>query len=95
MKVIEPATEQVLAELQEATVEDADTAVARAKAAYPAWRAVTPKDRANLMRRIAAAIDAHSEELARLEARSRRRFQLLRGSARAALRQDHPGRRRR
>ncbi len=70
LRVIEPATEQVLADLQEATVEDADKAVARAKAAYPAWKAVTPKDRANLMRRIAAAIDASSEELARLEARN-------------------------
>src|SRR5712664_2164298 len=70
LRVIEPATEQVLAELQEATVEDADMAVARAKAAYPAWRAVTPKDRANLMRRIAEAIAAHSEELARIEARN-------------------------
>jgi len=70
LKVIEPATEQVLAELQEATVEDADKAVARAKAAYPSWRAVSPKDRANLMRRLASAIAEHSEELARLEARN-------------------------
>src|SRR5260370_15103287 len=70
VRVIEPATEQVLAELQEATVEDADMAVARAKAAYPVRRAVPPKDRANLMRRIAGAIAAHSEELARIEARN-------------------------
>jgi len=70
LRVIEPATEQVLAELQEATVEDADQAVARAKAAYPAWKALNPKDRANLLRRIASAIDTHSEELARLEARN-------------------------
>ncbi len=60
LRVIEPATEQVLAELQDATVEEADQAVARAKAAYPAWKAVSPKDRANLLRRIAAAIDKHS-----------------------------------
>ena len=70
LSVMEPATEQVLAELQEATVEEADQAVARAKAAYPAWKALAPKDRANLMRRIASAIDKHSEELARLEARN-------------------------
>src|SRR6267378_3001973 len=70
LRVIEPATERVLAELQEATVEDADRAVARAKAAYPGWRAVSPKDRANLMRRIASAIAERSEELARLEARN-------------------------
>ena len=34
LKVIEPATEKVMTELAEATVEEA---VARAKAAYPAW----------------------------------------------------------
>ena len=68
--VIEPATEKVLAELTEASVEDADQAVARARAAYPAWKAVTPKDRAVIMRRIATAIDNHREELARLEARN-------------------------
>jgi betaine-aldehyde dehydrogenase len=67
---MEPATEKLLAELHEASVEEADAAVARAKAAYPAWKAVTPKDRANLMRRIASAIDKHREELAQLEARN-------------------------
>jgi acyl-CoA reductase-like NAD-dependent aldehyde dehydrogenase len=70
LKVMEPATERVLAELHEASVEEADAAVARAKAAFPAWKAVTPKDRANLMRRIAVAIDKHREELAQLEARN-------------------------
>jgi acyl-CoA reductase-like NAD-dependent aldehyde dehydrogenase len=70
LRVIEPATEQTLAELHEATVEEADEAVARAKAAYPAWKALNPKDRANLMRRIATAIGQHAEELARLEARN-------------------------
>jgi len=70
LKVIEPATEKVLAELTEASLEDADRAVAKAKAAFPAWKVVSPKDRANLMRRIASAIEKHAEELARLEARN-------------------------
>ena len=70
LRVIEPATEQVMAELHEATVEEADQAVERAKAAYPAWKAVSPKDRGNLMRRISAAIEKHAEDLARLEARN-------------------------
>ncbi|MGH7760237.1 MAG: aldehyde dehydrogenase family protein [Candidatus Dormibacteraceae bacterium] len=70
LRVIEPATEKVLAELHEATVEEADAAVARAKAAYPAWKAVSPKDRANLLRRIAAAVEKHLEELAQLESRN-------------------------
>ena len=70
VKVIEPATEKVLAEIAEATTEDADRAVAKAKAAFPAWRAVSPKDRAALLRRLAVAIDAHREQLAQLEARN-------------------------
>jgi len=70
VKVIEPATEEVLAEVAEAGVEDADRAVGRAKAAFPAWRAVSPGDRAKLLRRFAAAVADHSEDLARLEARN-------------------------
>jgi betaine-aldehyde dehydrogenase len=70
LRVIEPATEKVMAELHEATVEEADAAVARAKAAYPAWKAVNPKDRANLMRRIATALHENLEKLAQLEARN-------------------------
>ena len=70
MKVIEPATEKLLAEVAEASVDDADRAVARAKAAYPAWRAVTPFDRGQLLRRFAAAVEADAEKLAQLEARN-------------------------
>ena len=70
LKVIEPATEKVLAEVPEAGIEEADRAVARAKAAYPAWRAMAPKDRANLMRRLAAAVEREAEKLAVLEARN-------------------------
>src|SRR5438034_6755693 len=70
MKVIEPATEKVLAEIAEASVEDADRAVARAKAAYPAWRAVSPGDRAKLLRRFANAVADDAAKLAELEARN-------------------------
>jgi len=70
LRVIEPATERVIAELHEATVEEADAAVARAKAAYPAWKALSPKDRGNLLRRIASMVEKHLEELAQLESRN-------------------------
>ena len=70
LRVIEPATEQVLAQIHEAGIEDADQAVARAKAAFPAWRALTPRDRAGVLRRLAAAVESHAEELAQLEARN-------------------------
>jgi acyl-CoA reductase-like NAD-dependent aldehyde dehydrogenase len=70
MQVFEPATEQVLAELPRASAEDADAAIARAKTAFPAWRAVTPADRAKLLRRLAQTIEGSLEELATLEARN-------------------------
>ena len=70
MRVFEPATEQVLAELPRAGVEEADQAVARAKAAFPAWRDVSPGDRAKLLRRLARVLDGKVEELAQLEARN-------------------------
>jgi acyl-CoA reductase-like NAD-dependent aldehyde dehydrogenase len=70
LKVVEPATEGVLAELPHAGVEEADAAVARAREAFPAWRDVTPAARAALLRDVAAAVTAHAEELALLEARN-------------------------
>jgi acyl-CoA reductase-like NAD-dependent aldehyde dehydrogenase len=70
MQVLEPATEQVLAELPRADVEEVDEAIARAKAAFPAWRAVSPGDRAKLLRSLARVIEGKVEELAQLEARN-------------------------
>jgi acyl-CoA reductase-like NAD-dependent aldehyde dehydrogenase len=70
IEVVEPATEQVMAELPRAGAEEVDAAVARAKAAFPSWRAVAPADRAKLLRQLADAIEARHEELARLEARN-------------------------
>ncbi|MBA3406991.1 MAG: aldehyde dehydrogenase [Solirubrobacterales bacterium] len=68
--VLEPATEAVLAEIPRAGADEADAAVARAKAAYPAWRAVSPPDRARLMHGLADALAERQEELAVLEARN-------------------------
>jgi acyl-CoA reductase-like NAD-dependent aldehyde dehydrogenase len=70
IEVVEPATERVMAEVPRAGAEEVDAAVARAKAAFPAWRAVAPADRAKVLRDLAAAIEARAEELARLEARN-------------------------
>ncbi|HEY2715939.1 MAG TPA: aldehyde dehydrogenase family protein [Solirubrobacterales bacterium] len=70
IEVIEPATEQVMATLPRAGAEEVDAAVAAAKAAFPAWRALAPGDRSRLLRGLAEAIDAEREELARLEARN-------------------------
>jgi acyl-CoA reductase-like NAD-dependent aldehyde dehydrogenase len=68
--VLNPATEEPLAELESAGVEETDAAVARARAAFPAWRAVAPSDRARLLRRLATLVEEHHEELARIESRN-------------------------
>jgi acyl-CoA reductase-like NAD-dependent aldehyde dehydrogenase len=65
--VIDPATEQVVRSVPSASAEETDEAVARAAAALPAWHAVAPADRGRLLRRFAETVDAHLEELARLE----------------------------
>jgi betaine-aldehyde dehydrogenase len=70
LTVLEPATARSMAEIPEATPEDVDRAVERARAAFPAWSAVAPSDRARLLLRLADAIEAELEPLALLEARN-------------------------
>src|SRR3954468_6762817 len=70
LEVIEPATEAVLDTVPRAGVEDTDAAVARARAAYPRWRAVAPADRSRLLHRLADELATRQEELAVLEARN-------------------------
>ena len=65
--VVNPATEEPIATLETAGVDETDAAVARARAAFPAWRAVAPGDRARLLRRLATLVEDHHEELARIE----------------------------
>ena len=67
LEVLNPATEKRIAQLDRAGVEETDRAVAAARAAYPAWRAVKPADRARLLRRVAALVEEHADGLARLE----------------------------
>jgi acyl-CoA reductase-like NAD-dependent aldehyde dehydrogenase len=70
MQIIEPATEDVLEEIPRAGVEEADEAIARAKEAFPGWRAIAANERAQLLRRLAGAIEEAADELATLEARN-------------------------
>ncbi len=68
--VLNPATEETIAEVEASSAEETDAAVARAKDAFPAWRAVAPADRGRLLRRLATLVEEHGEELARLESRN-------------------------
>ncbi|MEV4330155.1 aldehyde dehydrogenase family protein [Streptomyces sp. NPDC049597] len=65
--VLNPATEEVVRIVPATTAAEVDAAVARAAAAQRRWAAAAPADRARLLRRFAAVVDDHVEELARLE----------------------------
>ncbi|ATL26425.1 aldehyde dehydrogenase family protein [Streptomyces formicae] len=69
LEVLNPATEEVVATVPAATPQDVDAAVARAARAQEQWAATAPADRARLLRRFAAQVDEHLEELAQLEVR--------------------------
>ena len=70
VRVVEPATEDVMAELPQAGVDDADEAIAKAKEAFPAWKRVPAGERAELMRSVSAMVRERADDLARLEARN-------------------------
>ena len=65
--VLNPATEETIRELPEPDVAEMDAAVARAKAAFPAWRKVAPSDRGRLLREVANRVESAKEELAAIE----------------------------
>ena len=62
-----PATGEHLANCAEATREDVDAAVQASWAAFPAWKAVEPAKRSEILLKIADRIDANAELLATVE----------------------------
>ena len=62
--VFNPATGAQTAEVQLASAEEVDAAVAAARAAFPAWAATPPLRRARLMNRLRDLIETHADELA-------------------------------
>ena len=68
IRVLEPATEEVLAEVPQAGVEETDEAVARAKEAFLEWRSVAPGERAEVLHRLADALGERRDPDVQLEA---------------------------
>ncbi len=66
-KVLNPATEDVVKTVHMASAAEVDDVVAKAKKAWPAWRDLAPGSRADVLRKFAALVAEHNEELARLE----------------------------
>lgn len=66
LDVVNPATGQVFAHCPAAGAAELDAAVTAARAAFPAWRALSFEDRAGYLKRLADAVGAEVEPLARL-----------------------------
>ena len=67
IEVLNPYDNSILARVAEAREADIDKAVAAAKAAFPAWRDKAAMDRGLLLLKLADAIEADRDNLARLE----------------------------
>ncbi|MEV0899042.1 aldehyde dehydrogenase family protein [Actinoplanes sp. NPDC049802] len=69
-EVIDPATGEVFTTVPSLGSAETDAAIERARTAFGEWRQVSPGDRARLLRRFAAVVEDHLEELATLEVRN-------------------------
>ncbi len=70
MEVLNPATGETIAEVPRGSAEDVGRAVDAAKKALPEWLDTTPGERAELLLKLADAIDDNADELAELESRN-------------------------
>lgn len=61
--VLNPATNTVLAHAPEGTAEHMEAAIAAAKAAFPAWAALSPDERGAMIEAYADALEANKQEL--------------------------------
>jgi 5-carboxymethyl-2-hydroxymuconic-semialdehyde dehydrogenase len=68
-ETVDPATQDVLAEVASGTAAEVDAAVAAAKAAFPKWAATPQAERARLIRKLGDLIAAHVPEIAEIETR--------------------------
>jgi 1-pyrroline dehydrogenase len=68
--VINPATAETISAVPNMTAEEVDEAVERAKQALPVWLDATPKERSELLLKLAQIIDDNAEELAQIESRN-------------------------
>ncbi|SEM34540.1 aldehyde dehydrogenase family protein [Streptacidiphilus jiangxiensis] len=67
LRVLNPATEELVAEIPTTSPEQVDAAVERAVKAQQSWVSFAPGDRARLLRRFADGVDSAVDELADLE----------------------------
>ncbi len=69
-EVLNPATEEVVASVEQADAAQTDAAIEQAHVAFDSWRRVPPAERGELLRQFASLVDSHLDELAMLEVRN-------------------------
>jgi len=67
LEVINPANDQVIANVPKSSSEDVDRAVEAAATAFETWKQTTPQDRSLLLLKIADKLEERADELGRLE----------------------------
>src|SRR5215831_9172585 len=70
LDVLNPATGETIAEVPKMSADEVDEAVERAKKALPEWLDATPKERSELLHKLADVIEDNAEELAQIESRN-------------------------
>ena len=70
LEVLNPATGEAIGEVPNASVEEVDETVARAKATLTDWLDATPGERSELLLKLADVISDNAEELAQVESRN-------------------------
>jgi 1-pyrroline dehydrogenase len=66
-QVVNPATEEVIAEVPKGDVPDVDRAVTAARAAFESWSLTTPAERSGMLHRFTDVVAEHAAELSALE----------------------------
>jgi len=70
LDVLNPATGEVIDQVPNMSADEVDEAVERAKRALPEWLDATPKERSELLHKLADVIEQNAEELAQIETRN-------------------------
>ena len=66
-EVINPANDQVIAQVPKSSAEDVDRAVGAAATAFESWKNTTPQDRSLMLLKVADLLESRADELGRLE----------------------------
>jgi 1-pyrroline dehydrogenase len=70
LEVVNPATGEAIESVPNMSADEVDEVVERAKKALPEWLDATPKERSELLHKLADVIEDNAEELAQIESRN-------------------------